>query len=110
MHPPPTEDRDGFTDRTIAAALRILARVNVRVFAFVLKPPDDRCEAARVVVASRSATEAAHTLRAAGWHRVSWQAAKLSRDGDERAVALAEPGVAWWYPWTQEPPREWTRA
>jgi hypothetical protein len=82
----------------------------LRVFAFLLEPPTDECEAARVVIAARTASEAAQLLRRAGWHHVRWQAASLSDDEDERRVALGAPGEARWYPWTQDPPRAWTRA
>jgi hypothetical protein len=91
-------------------SLATMGAMALRVFAFLLKPPTNACEAARVVVATDSANEAARILRRAGWHSVRWQAASASDDDDERGVAFGQPGVAWWYPWTQEPPRTWTRA
>ena len=84
--------------------------MDLEVFAFHLSGPANACEAARVVVASESVAAAARLVRLAGWHGVRHQAAFPSRDDDEQRQAMTEPGVVWWYPWSQIPPRNWHRA
>jgi hypothetical protein len=76
------------------------------VFAWHLADPRGDCRALRVIVAAKSATTAAETLRRSGWRGVRSKQAQMA-EPDERMVALDNPDMILWRDWDQDPPYDW---
>jgi hypothetical protein len=80
----------------------------MEVYVFTVPVPSDACDPVHLLLAAERATAAARALRDAGVGRVDRRGARRSGDPDERAVALAEPGVIFWQAWDDEL-RAWRR-